>query len=84
MSVKENNKLVVYFGIEILVPHWVEYLAADEFGDVYGFSHLPKINNIISAWHLSPFLGRTIELMSILFEDERWEDSLVKLKGDGK
>lgn len=66
------EKTVTYRGAKYLVPEWVNYIAEDSDGDIYGYEFEP--NRGYNGWTVS--VGRCVFLEPSTSD---WYDSLVKV-----
>ncbi|WP_387468489.1 hypothetical protein [Photorhabdus sp. RM323S] len=79
---------MTYFGIEITVPCWVEYIAADFNGELWGYQCKPLRTSLRNGgwWVYDNDVEEGVyrlEIGKVEFEDnERWEDSLVSLNSE--
>ncbi|NHB90331.1 hypothetical protein [Photorhabdus tasmaniensis] len=72
-----ETKCVSYFGIDLEVPTFVNYLAADADGTLFGYYFKPDVD--LGFFNV---YGENVELGVVEFDgDENWEDSLVNLIG---
>ncbi|NHB90333.1 hypothetical protein [Photorhabdus tasmaniensis] len=74
-----RSKVVTYFGIEMSVPSWAKYIAADVDGDVYCYRNQPRNDN---RWWDVQGDGSVywLKICKVEFEnDECWSDSLVRV-----
>ncbi|WP_133812548.1 hypothetical protein [Photorhabdus tasmaniensis] len=80
----ELFKEVEYFDIKISVPYWVEYIAADKNGELWGYQCKPlraELRN--GGWWVYDNDEEEgvyrLEIGKVEFGDnERWKDSLVR------
>lgn len=77
--VSDSTKIVDYFGIELCVPDWVEFIATDRCGAVYGYEMEPEAcngDNVFCA------LGQIYDLRTrIRLKDHKntWKKSVVSV-----
>lgn len=68
-------KNITYRGKEFEVEDWVNFVATDESGDIYGYEHEPKQDGYEYTW-----FDETGGEWCLIYESEvNWRDSLEKV-----
>lgn len=78
MRLKHKQKIVEYFGMQIIVPEWVKWLAVDEDGELYGYECEPDIsvNEGWDEWYSEE--GKSRWIADVILE-EHWSQTLVEI-----
>ena len=77
-----HTKDVDFFGHILTVPNWVDYLAADSDGKVWGYEiHAPLMNRDNSKWEPDDLFYdyQFDEMADVDLEGMDWTQTLVKL-----
>lgn len=83
MHFKHGQKRVDYLGLDIMVPDWAKFVAADEDGEVSAFEQRPTKGLSARMW--VPEDGRWSRLFEVEFaEGESWENSLQEVQEIGE
>lgn len=75
-----HTKEVDFFGHTLTVPNWVDYLAADSDGKVWGYEvYEPVLNDHHTKW--APDMDEYLyeEMAEVDLEGMDWTQTLVKL-----
>lgn len=78
MRVGDGEKVVNYFGTQVIVPAWVNWLAVDHNGALYGYECKPERleGGSLHVWHSG--VGKTSYIMELILEKD-WSETLVEL-----
>ncbi|WP_387468510.1 hypothetical protein [Photorhabdus sp. RM323S] len=82
VNLYEEMKVVTYFEIEIIVPAFVNYIAADENGELWGYNRKPMWDSLCNRgwWGFDDDEEEEgvycLEIGKVEFEGECWKDSL--------
>lgn len=49
MRVGDGEKVVNYFGTQVIVPAWVNWLAVDKCEELYAYENEPYVDNLMIA-----------------------------------
>ena len=78
-----TRKPVEYFGMSFLVQSGMKYIAVDELGEVYAFTHKPILRDTAGRWieNSLKYEGTDLEFLGTvnLEKGEDWRDTLRKL-----
>lgn len=79
MRVKDEQKTVEYFGMQIVVPEWVKWLAVDGDGKLFGYECEPDIlvNEDWDEWYSQE--GKCRCITEVILEEEHWSQTLMEL-----
>lgn len=82
MRVGEGEKIVNYFGTQVIVPAWVNWLAVDECEDLYAYENKPYIDECddYDKWYEDT--GKSIFIGKFPFEEGCWVNSLVNVSSE--
>lgn len=77
----EDKKQITFEVREYTVPVWVEWVARDDCGDVYGFKTEPMINISSSQWVPQSYATAAYvdDFILISKAETNWRDSLTKV-----
>ncbi len=75
-DMKIFSKKVDYFGCELTVPIWVNWLAMDKDGKLYGFKHEPSSDQ--GFWHI-PSKGNDYIYITYVATEKNWTETKQKV-----
>lgn len=77
------RKEIEYFGMKLLVKSNMKYIAVDEYGDMYAFTHKPILRNTAITWVENSEKHEDTDLEFLgtvkLEKDEDWRETLRKI-----
>ncbi|AIW03936.1 hypothetical protein CPT_Seurat73 [Escherichia phage Seurat] len=78
MRLKYKQKIVEYFGMQLVVPEWVKWLAVDGDGELYGYECEPDnlVDEPWDEWYTEE--GKCYRITEVVLE-EHWSETLVEL-----
>jgi hypothetical protein len=71
-----DTKQITFEGREYTVPVWVEWVAMDENGDVWGYSKKPDMYE--QSFDLIGAIGGRMTFRMV-YKSDNWRDSLTKV-----
>lgn len=79
MRIEEGKKIVNYFGTQVVVPAWANWLAVDKCEDLYAYEKEPYIDECddYDKWYEDT--GKSEYICKFPFEEGRWVNSLVNV-----
>lgn len=82
MRVGDGEKVVNYFGTQVIVPAWVNWLAVDECEELYAYENEPYIDECddYDKWYEDT--GKSIFIGKFPFEEGCWVNSLVNVSSE--
>ncbi|EJS0970487.1 hypothetical protein NW995_002483 [Salmonella enterica] len=74
VNVEYNATKILYFGMEVIIPDWTNYLATDSNGEVYAYDNKPIIDG--DDW----FVGDStiIHVATVNLHGLNWRETLRK------
>lgn len=82
MCVGEGEKVVSYFGTQVIVPAWANWLAVDKCEELYAYENEPHIpeGDDYNKWYDKS--GKFTYIGDFPFEEGRWVNSLVNVSSE--
>lgn len=82
MRVGDGEKVVNYFGTQVVVPTWVNWLAVDKCEDLYAYEKEPYIDECddYDKWYEDT--GKSVYIGEFPFEEGCWVNSLVNVSSE--
>lgn len=72
-------KTVQYFNETFTIPSWVNYLAMDKDGALFGYQIKPSLHDDKTQFMTNGYHGREAELIATIVYDGDWTKSIVKV-----
>lgn len=83
MRVGDGEKVVNYFGTQVIVPAWVNWLAVDKCEELYAYENEPYVDKSDDCDRWYEDTGKSIFIGEFPFEEGRWVNSLAPSLNSG-
>ena len=80
MRVGDGEKIVNYFGTQVVVPAWANWLAVDKCELLYAYENEPYILDEYDKWF--NMTGKLTFIGKFPFEEGCWVNSLVNVSSE--
>lgn len=79
MRVGVGEKVVNYFGTQVIVPAWANWLAVDKCEELYAYQNEPYVDKSDDRDRWYAETGNLVYIGDFPFEEGRWLNSLVNV-----